>query len=255
MNNPFYPIEIQNHIKSIFTKNNTLMIAISKRLETLAKKFDVKNIWQRPNPVDENQFFVDYKKKYFLRTKLTKFNKNDVVLNLVANFIDRKNQLFALDVLNLLPEKFKLVLAGPLKEDNNLYFESLLKKIDNLALNDRVEIQTGFVHNFHEYLKCSDIFLFPSKAEGLGTPLLEAQICGVPVISNYIKDITDPVIKKKRGGYFLDLNAKKWAEAVQKVLKIPEEVLIDNAKYISNISSSTKIDNEYYKKINQLIYK
>ena len=86
MNNPFYPIEIQNHIKSIFTKNNTLMIAISKRLETLAKKFDVKNIWQRPNPVDENQFFVDYKKKYFLRTKLTKFNKNDVVLNLVANF-------------------------------------------------------------------------------------------------------------------------------------------------------------------------
>ena len=51
------------------------------------------------------------------------------------------------------------------------------------------------------------------------------------------------------------MNAKKWAEAVQKVLKIPEEVLIDNAKYISNISSSTKIDNEYYKKINQLIYK
>ena len=29
------------------------MIAISKRLETLANKFGVNNIWYRPNPVDE----------------------------------------------------------------------------------------------------------------------------------------------------------------------------------------------------------
>ena len=253
MNNPLYPREIQNYIKSIFTKNNTLMVAISKRLEIVAKKFSVKNIWQRPNPVDENQFFVDYKKKYFLRKKLTKFSENDIVLNLVANFIDRKNQLFALDVLNLLPKKFKLILAGPLKKENSLYFEALEKKIVNLGLNNRIEIQTGFVDNFDEYLKCSDVFLFPSKAEGLGTPLLESQACGVPVVSSYIRNITDHVIKENRGGYFLDLDANRWAEAVQKALEIPDEVLIDNAKNICNICSSKKIDYEYFKKINELI--
>ena len=253
MNNPLYPIQAQNYMRPIFKKNNTLIIAISKRLEILAKKFDLKNIWQRPNPVDENKFFIDYKKKYFLRNKLTKFNQDDVVLNLVANFIDRKNQLFALDVLNLLPKKFKLILAGPLKTENNMYHQNLLNKITSLRLNDRVEIQTGFIDNFDEYLKCSDVFLFPSKAEGLGTPILESQACGVPVVSNYIKNITDTIIEKNKGGYFLELNAKRWAETIEKAIEIPEEVLIENAKHVSNICSSKLIDDENYKKINQLI--
>jgi len=253
MNNPLYPIQVQNYMRPIFKKNNTLIIAISKRLEILAKKFDLKNIWQRPNPVDENKFFIDYKKKYFLRNKLTKFNQDDVVLNLVANFIDRKNQLFALDVLNLLPKKFKLILAGPLKTENNMYHQNLLNKIISLRLNDRVEIQTGFIDNFDEYLKCSDVFLFPSKAEGLGTPILESQACGVPVVSNYIKNITDTIIEKNKGGYFLELNAKRWAETIEKAIEIPEEVLIENAKHVSNICSSKLIDDENYKKINQLI--
>tara|TARA_B100000787_G_scaffold112645_1_gene83886 strand:- start:730 stop:1905 length:1176 start_codon:yes stop_codon:yes gene_type:complete len=253
MNNPLYPIQVQNYMRPIFKKNNTLIIAISKRLEILAKRFDLKNIWQRPNPVDENKFFIDYKKKYFLRNKLTKFNQDDVVLNLVANFIDRKNQLFALDVLNLLPKKFKLILAGPLKTENNMYHQNLLNKIISLRLNDRVEIQTGFIDNFDEYLKCSDVFLFPSKAEGLGTPILESQACGVPVVSNYIKNITDTIIEKNKGGYFLELNAKRWAETIEKAIEIPEEVLIENAKHVSNICSSKLIDDENYKKINQLI--
>ena len=253
MNNPLYPIQAQNYMRPIFKKNNTLIIAISKRLEILAKRFDVKNIWQRPNPVDENKFFIDYKKKYFLRNKLTKFNQNDVLLNLVANFIDRKNQLFALDVLSLLPKKFKLILAGPLKTENNMYHQNLLNKITSLRLNDRVEIQTGFIDNFDEYLKCSDVFLFPSKAEGLGTPILESQACGVPVVSNYIKNITDTIIEKNKGGYFLELNAKRWAKTIEKAIEIPKEVLIENAKHVSNICSSKLIDNENYKKINQLI--
>ena len=253
MNNPLYPIQAQNYMRPIFKKNNTLIIAISKRLEILAKRFDLKNIWQRPNPVDENKFFIDYKKKYFLRNKLTKFNQDDVVLNLVANFIDRKNQLFALDVLSLLPKKFKLILAGPLKTENNMYYQNLLNKITSLRLNDRVEIQTGFIDNFDEYLKCSDVFLFPSKAEGLGTPILESQACGVPVVSNYIKNITDTIIKKNKGGYFLELNAKRWAKTIEKAIEIPKEVLIENAKHVSNICSSKLIDDENYKKINQLI--
>ena len=253
MDNPLYPIQVQNYMRPIFKRNNTLIIAISKRLEIIAKKFDVKNIWQRPNPVDENKFFVDRKKKYFLRSKLTKFNQNDILLNLVANFIDRKNQLFALDVLNLLPKKFKLILAGPLKAENNIYYKNLLKKIDNLRLNDRVEIQTGFIDNFDEYLKCSDIFLFPSKAEGLGTPILESQACGVPVVSNYIKNITDLIIEKNKGGFFLELNAKRWAETIKKAAEIPEQVLIENAIYVRNICSSKLIDDRYIKKIYKLI--
>jgi len=253
MNNPLYPIQIQNYMRPIFKKNNTLVVAISKKLEILAKKFDIKNIWQRPNPVDEKKFFIDFKNKYFFRNKLTKFNHNDIVLCLVANFIDRKNQLFALEVLSLLPEKFKLILSGPLKSENNKYFQSLSSKINNLNLQDRVDLKTGFINNFDEYLKCSDIFLFPSKAEGLGTPLLESQVCGVPVVSNYIKDITDPIIVKNKGGYFIELDSRIWADKIKKVAEIPKEVLIDNARSVINICSSKIIDEQYYQKIHKLI--
>lgn len=253
MDNPLYPIQFTSYMRAIFKKENTLMIAISKRLEKVAKNFDVKNIWYRLNPVNENKFFIDYKSKYPLRYKLTKFNNDDIVLNLVANFIDRKNQLFVLDVLSLLPDRFKLILAGPLKKENHEYFQLIQNKIRNLGLIDRVDIKIGFIENFDEYLKCSDIFLFPSKAEGLGTPLLESQACGVPVVSNYIKDITDTMIKENIGGYFLELDKKKWAQAIKKTLNISEKSLINNASHINNMCSSKIIDAEYFNKIKGLI--
>ena len=253
MDNPLYPIQFTSYMRAIFKKENTLMIAISKRLEKVAKNFDVKNIWYRLNPVNENKFFIDYKSKYPLRYKLTKFNNDDIVLNLVANFIDRKNQLFVLDVLSLLPDRFKLILAGPLKKENQEYFQLIQNKIRNLGLIDRVDIKIGFIENFDEYLKCSDIFLFPSKAEGLGTPLLESQACGVPVVSNYIKDITDTMIKENIGGYFLELDKKKWAQAIKKTLNISEKSLINNASHINNMCSSKIIDAEYFNKIKGLI--
>ena len=168
MGNPLYPIQVANYIKPIFKKENTLMIAISKRLESLAKDFEIKNVWYRFNPVNEFKFFVDYKKKYFLRNKLTKFNQNDKVLNLVANFLDRKNQLFAIDVLSFLPKNYKLILAGPLKHENNEYFIKIKNKINQLGLNNRVDIQIGFVDNFDEYLKCSDVFCFHPKLKDWG---------------------------------------------------------------------------------------
>ncbi len=251
--NPLYPIQFQKYMKFIFKKNNTLMIAISKKLELVAKDFEVQNIWQRPNPVNKNKFFINYEKKYYYRKNLTSFNKKDILLSLIANFIDRKNQLFVIDVLRLLPKNFKLIMAGPLKNDNKDYFEMLLKKIKDYNLFNRVEIQTGFVENIDEYINSSDIFLFPSKAEGLGTPLLEAQICGVPVISNLIKNITDTVIIEGKGGYCLQLNAEMWADRILDALKIPENVLIENSIRVSRTCSSEIIDSEYHKRINELV--
>jgi glycosyltransferase involved in cell wall biosynthesis len=254
MNNPLYPIQVQKYMKLIFKKKNTLVVAISKKLEILAKKFDMENVWLRPNPIDQNKFFIDFTNKYFLRNKLTKFNQNDIVLNLVANYIDRKNQLFALEVLNILPKNFKLLLAGPLKDEGIEYFKRIQKKIDDLKLHDRVDLQTGFVDNFDEYLKCSDVFLFPSLAEGLGTPILESQLCGVPIISNNLKKIIEGIIKNGAGGYYLEMDAIEWAKATQKAIQIPKEILIDNAKYLGDICSSKIIDDEYNKKINKLIF-
>ncbi|MDC0940526.1 glycosyltransferase [Candidatus Pelagibacter sp.] len=251
--NPLYPIQFQSLMKKIFKKENSLVIAISKRLEKVSKNFDIKNIWTRFNQVEENKFFYDYDNKNLLRKKISKFKDNDKVLNLTANYNDGKNQLFALNVLCYLPEDYKLLLAGPLKEEGTDYFKLLLKKIDDKNLSKRVDIQSGFVDNIDEYMKCSDVFLFPSKEEGLGTPVLESQACGVPVVSSFIKDVTNTMIENGVGGYCLELNESEWAKAIQKALDIPRNTLIENSKKIYEQSSSKVIDKMYYEKIKKLI--
>ena len=253
MANPLYDKRFQYFMHKIFKRDNSLVVAISDRLRKVSEKFDIKNIWCRPNPIDEIKFLPQPNHKFPLRIKLTKFGKNDVVLSLIANFIDRKNQLFALKVLSLLPDNFKLVLAGPVKKEGTAYYNNLVSTIHNLGLDHRVDLQPGFVSNFHEFLTLSDVFLFPSKAEGLGTPLLEAQACAIPIISNDIKGISDSTIEFGVGGFFLELDPYGWSKLIKRSLNITYDVLLDNSKYIHSVASSTVIDQKYFNKITRLI--
>jgi glycosyltransferase involved in cell wall biosynthesis len=161
--------------------------------------------------------------------------------------------MFAIKLLSYFPENYKLVLAGPVKKEGTLYYNNLKAHIIKLGLDNRVDLKTGFVNNFEDYLTLSDIFLFPSKAEGLGTPLLEAQACAVPVISNDIKGISDTIIKVGLGGFYLCLDEHKWTMAIKEALKISSATLCKNAEFIKSIASSDLIDKEYFKKINNLL--
>ena len=253
MSNPLYDKRFHYFMNKIFKSNNSLVVAISERLLRVSKKYNIKNIWCRPNPIDEIKFIPQPNNKSSLRRKLTKFDKNDIVLSLIANFIDRKNQMFALEVLSLLPHNFKLVLAGPLKKEGTTYFNKLKSSVQKLGLDSRVDLQPGFVYNFQEFLTLSDVFLFPSKAEGLGTPLLEAQACAIPVISNDIKGISDSTIEFGVGGFFLELDPYDWSEMIKRSLNITADTLLNNSKYIHSVASSTVIDQEYFNKIARLI--
>ena len=125
-NYPMYPIQIHSLISNVFKNSNTLIIAISKRLYDVAKKFNPYAIWLRNNPVDEKKFHINYDNKIYLRKKFSPFNENDNVLAIIANIIPNKNQLFCLKLLNQLPENYKLIIGGPLKDENKKYFNKLI---------------------------------------------------------------------------------------------------------------------------------
>jgi glycosyltransferase involved in cell wall biosynthesis len=253
MDNPLYPPLFEKQMSKIFKKENTLMVAISKRLEDVCTRFEIKNIWQRPNPIDENKFKINYKNKYKLRKKLTRFSEHDIVLVHLANYIPRKNHIFLVEVMKFLPNEYKLVLAGPLKEADKDNFNNIKNKIVELNLEDRIDLQSGFIDNFEEYIQQSDIFLFPSKAEGLGTPIIEAQSCGVPVVANFIEGITNQWIMNNIGGFTLELNPKEFATKIEEAYKIDQEVLIKNSKNILKVASSSAIDEKYYNIIKKMI--
>ena len=62
-----YPIQIHSLISNVFKNSNTLIIAISKRLYNVAKKYNPYAIWLRNNPVDEKKFYINYDNKIYLR--------------------------------------------------------------------------------------------------------------------------------------------------------------------------------------------
>ena len=173
-------------------------------------------------------------------------------MSILANIIPNKNQLFCLEILNKLPNEYKLIIAGPLKEENHFYFNKLLKFIQKNNLNERVLIHSKFIPNFEDYLRLSDVFLFPSISEGLGTPILESQALGVPVISSLIEGVTDQIIIDGIGGYTLKLDSIIWVKYIQEAIKIDQKVLIENSKQILKYSGSKQIDKNYIYIINKL---
>lgn len=228
------------------------MIAISKKLEELCKFYRVKNIWMRPNPVNTKIFFwVDNIKKIELRNKLTNFSSEDIVLIHIASFMTQKNHIFLLDVLKNLPNNYKLYLGGTVENnEHKVNFERVKKKINELNLEDRVILTKKFIENIDEYIKLSDVFLFPTWNEALGTPVLEAQACGVPVVANSMSGSTDYWIKDNIGGFVVkEFEDMLWAEKIKFALKISNETLKENSLKIIKKASSEIIDLEYFKRI------
>ena len=91
--------------------------------------------------------------------------------------------------------------------------EKIEEKIDNLGLADKV-IMAGNRTDVPSMLMAMDVFVFPSKYEGFGIVLVEAQCTGVPcVISNVIP--RESIINKE-GITVLSFQdtAAAWASAV-----------------------------------------
>ena len=58
---------------------------------------------------------------------------------------------------------------------------------------------TGDVHNVHEYLQASDIFVFPTEKEAFGISLVEAMACRLPVIATPTGGIKDILVDGENG--------------------------------------------------------
>ena len=167
----------------------------------------------------------------------------------------QKNHIFILDILKKLPKKYKLFLGGPVEcDEHRENFELVQNKIKELNLNERVTLNKGFIPNIDEHIKLCDVFLFPTWNEALGTPILEAQACGVPVVANLMPGSSDSLIKEGVGGYLVEkFDVEIWAEKIELALNINDETLRENSSNILKIASTKNIDEEYFKKINSII--
>lgn len=135
----------------------------------------IKVIYQTCNPIFKKQISADIRadvsRKYGL--------PQDFLLQ-VGTIEERKNLLLSIKALPFIPLSYKLVVVGK----KTKYFDEVCAEIDRLQLRERVLIlDTMMFNDLPAVYQQSKIFLYPSRYEGFGIPIIEALNCGVPVIA------------------------------------------------------------------------
>ena len=98
----------------------------------------------------------------------------------VGSIEERKNLLLAVSALCQLPTDIHLVAVGkPTK-----YAEKVTMEARRLGVGDRVHLLHGVPDThlqalYHE----AEVFVYPSRYEGFGIPIIEAIYCGLPVVA------------------------------------------------------------------------
>ncbi len=128
-----------------------------------------------------------------LKIKLGK-KEGDVYLVNTARLVHQKGFDTTIRALLLLPPHIKLLIVGGGPDE-----ESLKSLVKELSLAERV-IFTGQIDRKEvtQYRMASDIFVGPSRSEGLGNAFLSAMACRMPVIATQVGGIADFLFDAKR---------------------------------------------------------
>lgn len=147
--------------------------------------------------------------------------EDSFVMISVGELNENKNHIATIKAfikLNL-PQTYYLICGeGPLRQ-------YLQKTIDENHMQQRIFL-LGFRTDVLEYLKSSDIFLFPSQREGLPVSLMEAMAAGVPCIASKIRGNVDLLPEKN----LFDLNDETMLmEKIEKAVNGQLQTANDNA--------------------------
>ncbi len=170
-------------IKTLFNKAEKVIV-VSKALgDDLIKDFRIRKekIKLIYNPIDIKK--IQELLKEPLELKHQEIFKQPVIIN-VGRLTEQKGQWHLVRAFKKAKERkkdLKLVILG--EGELETYLKRLIK---NLNLEKDVYF-LGWQKNPFKFLSRSKLFVFPSLWEGLGIAILEAMVCGLPVISSDCK--------------------------------------------------------------------
>ena len=159
------------------------------------------------NAIDVKKYCFNIKKREEIRNLFSLNEK--FVIGHIGRMVEEKNHDFLIDVfIKYLKYNSNavLLLVGKGKRENELK-----KKIQKLNLTQKV-IFIGEVLDVSPYLSAMDLFLFPSKFEGLGMVAIESQCNNLMVIGSSLlpeeTKISNKIIYKK-------LVVDDWVKAIK----------------------------------------
>lgn len=163
---------------------------------------------------------IDYKKFYYSEANRKKHRQefcveDNIVIGTVCRQCDQKNPFYTIDIMEELcaiNPNFRLtwIGTGPLLTSVKEYVKKRGLEKNVLFLGDRADTS--------ELYSMMDVFLLPSKYEGLGIVYMEAQVNGLPCFAS---DVVPQDTRISDRIFYLSINStpRQWAEEIQHCVK------------------------------------
>lgn len=131
------------------------------------------------NAIDTGRYRFDQTKRDEIRAK---FNLQDyLVLLHVGRMTDQKNHKRIVEIFAEVHKhnsNSRLLLVG-----NGILEPEIRRQVRELELDDKV-LFIGPTPDVPDFLQAADVFVFPSRHEGLGIVIVEAQAAGLPCVAS-----------------------------------------------------------------------
>lgn len=208
--------------KQIFKKADEVH-AISSYLAQFAHNMGfVKEVHVIPNGVDEA--FISGEVYWPRHT-----NKDPILIT--TSRLVKKNAVDDIvRALVLLPEHIQFHIVGGGKEKASI--ENLIEKYN---LSQRVKFFGNVPYeDLPRYLKEADVYIRPSRSEGLGSAFLEAMGVGLPIIGTHVGGIVD-FLQDKKTGFVCKVNSPaSIADVVKTILDDDSKALVKDVVLEAN---------------------
>lgn len=196
-----------------------------------------------PNAVDVAHFSKQYSTLELDEIKDSLGKKmGDVFLITTSRLVHKNAVDDVIRALPLVPEhvRFLILGIGPLEQ-------SLKVEVRRLKLEGRV-LFLGEISHAHvpKYLKASDIFIRPSRSEGMGNSFVEAFAAGIPVIATQEGGLADIIFDEKRNP---DMPITGWAvdrDSPEQIAKVVKDIMAHSEKVRAVTKTARALAEEKY---------
>lgn len=179
----FYPLE-----KALAHITDTLITINGEDYERACRSFHTKGVYYVPGIGIDLQKFHPAQIDAMAKRRELGVGEDEILLLSVGELIPRKDHETVIRALARTGNRnFQYLICGkgPLQEEL-----SALARQE--GLDGRVQL-LGFRTDIAELCQAADLFVFPSRQEGLSVALMEAIACGTPVLCSAIRGNTDLV--------------------------------------------------------------
>ncbi len=206
-----FPLKKSYFSRCKYRKNVSAIIAISEGVRDVLVKGGVEpgQIEVIPSGID----FSPYEKATpsdYLHRELS-FTRDDFLVGIVAHLADHKGHKYLIEAMKIIRDqspRIKLVIVG----EGPLHME-LNSQARESGLTDIVFF-LGFREDVPQILASLNVFVLSSYLEGLGSSILDAMACRLPVVATKVGGIPEVVIHGETGFIVPPRNPASLAKAI-----------------------------------------